>query len=192
MRYLKALYFLIGSVLIATAGEGVWELVVKPAYPVLLNSVVRLSTFGVRSLEDQIYQEIAKGDYERTSAQLFITVQLIFIFAGLMVIPFTYIIRRKASKLYAKTKKIGDRSEIDQDLNRIFSIASTVYEVKAEANIRQLILIDSPYIDDGYIKRLRSKAASIRNKQDYEILVKQLKEIATSNHVDYPNFDIMS
>ena len=70
-RLYKLALGLVSTVILGAIGSGLWDAVFKPAFPKLVDFMLTISTLGLRELQDGMYVEIARGNYERAGLATF-------------------------------------------------------------------------------------------------------------------------
>jgi len=193
-----------GLLLLAVMGAGLFELS-KPYLTSLLNLFVSISTLGVQSLRDGIYIEVAKGTYERAGTQLLI------VLATVALMPISFLVgffsralfrprQTKDAEGEPENSVAARRSKFRESvgfaiavfflLTIIAQTAQTIYIVRAARLIEQLQIVVAPYIPQETRLELASRAALIRNHEDYVRLVNELNDMAMSHGIQPPDFSV--
>jgi hypothetical protein len=81
LKFIKNRKFLtiLGSLLLAVVGNGLWEYIVKPSLSILRDIFLNIATLGISNFKDDCYQLIARGFSESASLSLFSELNAIYI-----------------------------------------------------------------------------------------------------------------
>jgi hypothetical protein len=66
----KSVLWIIGAIVISILSNGIWEFLIRPVLLYFQNGLLNLITLGIQEYKDAIYQEIARGHYDRASEDL--------------------------------------------------------------------------------------------------------------------------
>lgn len=197
---------LVGAIALAVVGNAVWEMV-RPGLAWTTSGVLDVATFGLATLRDSIYQNIAMGFHERASASL-----LAFatgLFGGAFLITGIAAIRRARRVSKNSESDVVDGTEEDTPKkNRsnylwftgfyllamfiylMLNHARTIYIIRAGAHLTQMISIADPYLPVDQRIMVRADLAAMQNREDYVALEGKLAEIVKENGRPIPEFNI--
>lgn len=188
----------IGTIILGAVGSGVWDTLVKPSVPKIGEYALYILTFGIDSLRDGIYQQIAKGGTEHAGLYLLSSFSGI-LFGGTASILFMFVVVKNS-------KKESLRQSMDKATGRkgyplvifmgamliIFAINSTktIYIVTAGNHITQMQHIAGPYISKEQRVYVRSQVARMASKKDYDSINDYLGGVLKQQKIDAPPFTI--
>jgi hypothetical protein len=84
-RYAKGFLALLGAILLGALGSGLWELVLKGLMNSSRDVLLNLVSFGLHSIKDITYSQIARGFHEEASMNLLLFTVTIIILLGLFL-----------------------------------------------------------------------------------------------------------
>lgn len=151
-----------------------------------------IATLGLTSLRDGLYEEVARGAYERAAEKHYVIVLSIVSEAILAFSLMTFL------------KKKGTPAKKDKEHNRrflafflliaavIFSLqlAQTIYANRAAAHMEQMQRLVAPYITQDQRLILASRFASMHTRKEYVDLLDEMSAIATANGKRVPEMSI--
>lgn len=204
---LKVVLGVAATIVLGAVGSGVWELVFSPSFTWLGRSLLTVVTLGLESVSDAIYVDVAKGHHELPSLivyNLLGTIILMSLLFGFFVIQNSLLRSKFRQSPEGKTpeqlkglKRRADYLLIWLLLVMTF-LCTTVfvrsvmhtYTNIAVTYFNQCLTIVLPYVSPEEERRLRSEFARISSRKNYEQLVNELREHATSNSIQLPEFSI--
>lgn len=192
----KLLLWLSGTLVIGALGSGLWEVAFKPGLYWLGNALLDIGTLGLTSLRDGIYEEIARGSYERASEKTFSI--LVGIFAGMPITAITIALlsSRKAegppSRLMGllRYQRVIILLGVALSAFLIIQSARLIYINRAANHLEQLQRIVAPYVPPEQGIVYASRASQLHTRQQYVELLDELTEVAKKNNAYVPTFDI--
>lgn len=217
-RWEKIALGLVGSVLLGGIGSGVWELALKPLGQWCGRLALTGATLGSNSVRDSIYREAAKGYHEASALNMFsLTVFVMFAICSFalgvangkrraskdkhvlaseiaMLEP-----EEKASFLEKKIKLLRRKLYISELVVIGFGVLLASIQLvdllkleqanAAYTYFAQSMAICRPYIGDQQAQVMQSRFAAINGRNDYLKLADDLKQIATANQRNLPEFN---
>lgn len=202
---IKYLFYFAGTLVVGGLGSGVWEYILKPLFSNGVDFILDLSTLGIETFKNSVYEEISQGFSEKNSIKiynLFITLLM-----GSFVIFFLLMFDRiKAIKekliLTENTKEKKEKKNIELEVSNIeiklrififltscFFLILLIYTKKLDYINNSIIYytklkdITSPYVSDLELKKITSNFAQIKNKNDYVSLINKLHSISEENNL---------
>ena len=202
---IKYLFYFAGTLVVGGLGSGVWEYILKPLFSNGVDFILDLSTLGIETFKNSVYEEISQGFSEKNSIKiynLFITLLM-----GSFVIFFLLMFDRiKAIKekliLTENTEKKKEKKNIELEVSNIeiklrififltscFFLILLIYTKKLDYINNSIIYytklkdITSPYVSDLELKKITSNFAQIKNKNDYVSLINKLHSISEENNL---------
>lgn len=188
-NYSKTAIWVFGSLSLAILGSALWDFAFKPLFLWCAEQIAFLTNLGSTALSDAMYQEIAKGNYERVSLivyQSLLSLMLGIVTGALMVrqLRTREWIKRPSSRLLLIMIAIISGTMILQSIR-------TSYIVRAANHLEQLQSIVAPYVPQDQTILIRSKIAQIQTQRDYEGIVREMTEIINKNKLVLPTFDAL-
>lgn len=92
----KAIFGVIGALIIGGLGNGVWEYVFEPAFTWGLSGILNVATLGAQTFKDELYGEIAKGFHEESSLSL---ANSLYYWVGYGVAFWLFLLTRRTKRL---------------------------------------------------------------------------------------------
>ncbi|MCG3653311.1 hypothetical protein [Aliarcobacter butzleri] len=186
----------IGTVLIASISNGVWEYLLKPLLSFSINLILDLSTLGIESFKNSIYQSISKGFTEKASLLTFMYIT--FMIASFMMSSLFIIFSRYRRRLNKTKEKLNFKKNLLFLSIIIFSYfiltfiqnSQLLYINNAIIHYKQLISISTPYISEQELKVFNSRFSLIKNKNDYEKLINDLYIILEKNNLELKRINV--
>ena len=202
---IKYLFYFAGTLVVGGLGSGVWEYILKPLFSNGVDFILDLSTLGIETFKNSVYEEISQGFSEKNSIKiynLFITLLM-----GSFVIFFLLMFDRiKAIKekliLTENTEEKKEKKNIELEVSNIeiklrififltscFFLILLIYTKKLDYINNSIIYytklkdITSPYVSDLELKKITSNFAQIKNKNDYVSLINKLHSISEENNL---------
>lgn len=188
----KILWVLITLVL-GALGSGLWELAFRPILSLLATGALDIVTLGLDSLRNSLYEEAARGQYERVSITVLSAVAGIMsgVTASVLVLP---ILMRRIN---ADRKNDSSARRFTTVLILVFvtTIAlllcqRVIYINRATNHFEQLAQIASPYQSEAERLLIRSQFAQVTTREQYTKVVGLLSVVALSNKARIPGFTI--
>lgn len=200
----KQIFSFIAAALIIPA---FWEYIGKPGLEYLFKGFLVLGNFLHSTVRDAVYQEIAKGLYERETVLL---ASLFFILPTVYILIRTIeITSRRRERLIEKNKNLKELKVNNPDafekhliktrnsliliavllvLMSAFPVAQLQYKSNAISRFNQALRICRPYLTEEEYTKIESEFSSIENSQDYLRLYRQLESLAKTNGKKLPEF----
>jgi hypothetical protein len=117
-RYAKGFLALLGAILLGALGSGLWELVLKGLMNSSRDVLLNLVSFGLHSIKDITYSQIARGFHEEASMNLLLFTVTIIILLGLFlslfgIVSLRILIRKQEAILLEldSLKQVEDQSK---------------------------------------------------------------------------------
>lgn len=181
------------TLILGALGSGLWELILRPALAFLGNSALDIVTLGLDSLRNDLYQEAARGQYERVGISVLSAISgtLAGITIAAIVLPF--LLKRRLSN------QIVQRSTRQFAISLLMIFTTTfvlllfqrvIYVNNAINYFEQLCLIVEPYQTEQERSLIRSEYAQATTRQEYVAIVERLAKIAKNNNAKIPEFNI--
>lgn len=190
----KWLVGIFGTIVLGALGSGLWQIILGPLVYKIGRIFLGLLSLIFVTLNNNIFQEIAKGFHE--SHSLFLLELAVGGLAGILIslIVLNSNLRRKerANKLVPGILD-SKRAYYIWILASIFSLSFLLgglfiaaYENLYITRFEQILTICSPYISQNETSKFHSQFAQIKSKIDYENIVSSLENIAKSNNLSLP------
>jgi len=185
----------IGGVIGAGASGALGDMLFKPVFTWLGESILTVATLGLAAVRDSLYVDIAKGNYERASL-LFVSLFFGILSGGLIGIILAALFK-SPPKDTAKPREINFFAGFSILL--LFGIFAgylliawvrVSYVVRAAAHIEQFQRVVAPYVPDSERIKMASSVAQIKSRADYVAVIDQMTKIANDNHLVVPTFDV--
>jgi hypothetical protein len=195
----------LATILLGAIGSGLWDVILKPTLPWLLNISLNIVTFGVQATKDEIYMEIARG---APSASIKMILMFSSAFTAAICVDNTL---RYSKRYFGKikeqrnntgdggimcdsTSKTGWKLTLFIAMFSIFSFvflllitARAVYIDDASANMRNAITITAPFLTDKKRLEYLSRIAQMKSRADFEKIYVELQELSKQNGSTIPN-----
>ena len=194
----KNLLWLAGTLLIGALGSGLWEAVVKPSMLWFGTLMLDVATLGLSSLRDGMYQDVAKGTYERAGVMLLALATGIL--CGFLTAPIAAgrILRKRdeSSRPGSATARMFRKNWVLVTFALAFTMIFFVsffrisYIVRASNYADQLARITAPYFSEEDRLMVQSELAQVETREDYIRLVERLRKVASENNASVPDFAI--
>ncbi len=188
----KFLATLVGTVVLGAIGSGLWDIAFKPALLWESDILLSIGTLGLKSVQDSIYVEIAKGNYERAALLWFVSAvsMLVGIFFG----AFTglFLVKRGVAEVAARllpTRALMLITALFAGFLMIGAVRLT-YIVRAANHLEQCQRIVAPYMTEIERLAMRSQVALISSRDDYIRTLTEVSSIAKRQAISLPDFDI--
>jgi uncharacterized membrane protein YvlD (DUF360 family) len=203
-RFYKWALALLGTVFLGAVGSGLWDAIIKPILPRIFDVALNISTLGLEEVRNEMYGEIARGNYERAGL---ITFQFMIGAISGKTIALTFILNIISKESFSINYFSRDNKRIRFILSRRFIAAllfvqclvvgfmiidqfRVTYIVEAAAHIHQIQEIVYPVISEDQRKAFISRAAQISSRDDYEKMEGDIKIIAEKHDLKIPIFTI--
>lgn len=183
-----------GVIITGVLTSALWEAVIKPYSNWFLGFLVSVATLGLRSFQNGIYLDIAKGFHEDISLRL-MAFAYSFVLAFFILTPILAFFTKKYKsreelengKLYSYANSIVDNIALVA-LFFAFSfvvfaldVSRTIYVNQSITYYSQIKDIAAPYLSQEDLKRIDSNFAQIRNVNDYSEVTSGLESIIFAN-----------
>lgn len=188
--WLKAIFALIGSILIGGIGSGVWEKILSPLFNFISNSITTILSFLSSTYSDSLYQS-ATHVYNTNNSSLL----LIYIISILL---FIYALNSKKDNNFinglVKASKVYTQGWTGIVFAGSLLILSIFFVTRYDAinTIRsysqQQMEIVRPYIGEQKYFQLRSDYLKIQNKNDFEKFLINLYKAGESSNIKIDKF----
>jgi len=177
------------TILLGALGSGLWEVAVKPIMLRLTTFAVDLLSYVFTNFQNNIYNDIAKGNVDRTGRLILALLSggCIGIFIG------NYSKLKKASSSSNeenKNKSVLMRRELLAALFALtflsFNFTTTTFVIDQINKFEQSLSIAAPFLDQREILIIRSKFSQLKSKEEYIALMKRLHTISEGNKQYFP------
>ncbi|WP_138920285.1 hypothetical protein [Acinetobacter sp. P8-3-8] len=194
---------ILGTIILGGLGSGVWEILLKPILSFLSNGVINFLVDTSTSFSNEIYQSISMRSLDRFQAK---TYSLIVTFLGLITILICLLLFTKVKRKLDEER--DGINEFEKDKNwplrnhKNFYIFMTFYFflgcipffiytydgiktnfiAKKVIAFEYLLKVNGDVLTDIELKKIESEFAQIRNAEDYQKIMIDLKEIADQNN----------
>ena len=188
----NTLGFILTSIFLGVVGSGLWDILFRPGFGWLSQTLFEAFTFGSESLQDLSYESAALDPRPLPSLLLLLFSPAVFsgVFLGLVM------------RRMRRTREILTGEKNQPNLRRVqilgyfllgffttlafigvFSVSVVNKSVAVWRIFHTNLEIVSPYITDAEKETLNSEFRSIKSKSDYEALSQQLVSIAKKNDI---------
>jgi hypothetical protein len=193
----------VAAIVLGVIGSGVWENAVRPLLTWISEKLLYIGTLGATSFRNNIYVDVARGQYERVALSNYsITIGLVI--ALIVTLVTVYFLIRFARDRDIKLDRTNVNYRRLQRFNNFFSMpvflffitflvvnfARDTYAARAATHLAQMQTIVAPYVDERTRLELASRSARVQNRDDYVRLLGEIEAIATKNKLYTPNFDV--
>ena len=210
---LSAVLTVTGALILGALGSGLWELLVKPLLFWVSTLFLNVATLGINSLRDGLYEEIARGNdpsglvtFNLVISGFSIFVISILFFAPLAVWQITGEILRKRnlvranaviSKLQLPSQRlrvlrrglIGLGAVASLELGLFFIILTReTFVANGVIYLEQSQRAIAPHLTNDERIGLRSRAAQMQSKVDFDKLNAEILKVALENKVQLLKF----
>ena len=214
---LKVAGSILGAIFLGAVGSGVWENLLGPLLRSSRDLVLNISSLGINKFRDSVYVSIAKDFHELSSVNVHIALEMFFFVLFIFCSVALIILRRALLDRLGKIQDGQNQREEKKDpsyllagkvwrsmswlaaivsIYLIFATISFVQGIKyayinsAVTHFHQLLTISAPYLDTKNRERISSSFAQIKNKNDYQQIIDNLRKVAVENKQQPPDFDI--
>jgi hypothetical protein len=191
---LKKVAWVAGTLFLGGLGSGLWEAALKPSATWVGRFALGVVTLGMKSLKNDLYQQVAKGFHEQASVStlsLFSGCLAGFVFSAVLI---PYMRRNRGSVI--EKPFIWSSTGWKIWLIPLFFITFIFFQVfrtsfitRGSNHLEQTVKIISPYIDSEERVRFQSKCALIQSREDFITIQNEAKSIAAKNSVTLPTFE---
>ena len=188
----KKMVWLAGTLLVGALGSGLWEAILKPGFVWVTTGMLDVATLGLASLRDGMYEEVARGVYERAALyMLLISIGgSIGLFGGGMVGAIR--VRRKLAQESSPpaTRRmivmlVALPIALTFLLVQVFRLS---YVVRASSYIEQLQRIAAPAMPAEKRLLYRSRIAQVVTRDEFVLIVDELTATAKEAGFKVPSF----
>jgi hypothetical protein len=204
---------IVGTVVLGALGSGLWDVALKNVFTALGRAMLTGISFVYVHLNDTIYLEIAKGHTDRVSLWLVSCFALLF--GSLTGLATGYLSIRYANATHVQNAHgepcklkplqrflicLSDKRKVLNGvvllstlfLVSIFLVQSCMlfYVSNAITQYEQEYAICLPFLNDHDRAFNRSQFAQIRTREDYERVLQILQQVAATNNIALPKFNI--
>jgi hypothetical protein len=192
------------TILLGAVGSGLWEIALKPGGYWSWHAVLTAATFGSKFLKDQVYLEAAKGNHEAIARH---STRILYWFLGMAsgAVTSVVVITMRSLRADEESPQRTPTLWTNQRFIRysmslmilllVYSMgAFFVQDLKVNtANelytyFEQSLNICRPNLSEHQEQVLRSRYSALRTKDEYMQITNELKQIASSNHLNLPEF----
>lgn len=207
----------IGGLALGALGNAVWELLFRPILFWTSDFFLNVATLGIKSLRDDLYVEIARGLYDRSGlfvlALIILSAATFFIVSAIGLSFFAW--SRIASLLRKKNlTKARPVSRLEAPIPpsqrlRILRWLSVVYIAACALEVGLLVVILArqsfvtngavyvdqsqrilaPYLTDNESAMLKSRAAQMKSRLDFDEFNSNVVKAAKAHNVRLPSFE---
>jgi hypothetical protein len=213
---LSVVLAVVGALVLGALGSGLWELLFKPLLTWITTLFLNIATLGINSLRDDLYAEIAKGIYDRAGLlglALLVAGVTAFFLSIATLFPLTIwmlvggrIRKRNLVKAGAAVKSGMSIPPSRQFRTLRWSMVALISASLFEASVTfisftrenfistgavyldQSQRIIAPFLTDDQRVVLRSRAASMQTRADFDNLNSDIVNVAQTNKVSLPKF----
>lgn len=194
-NFVKSLLWLLGTLVIGALGSGLWEVAFKPGLYWLGKVLLDIGTLGLTGLRDAIYEEIARGNYERAAERTFSILIGIVAWIPISVVMVTLIGPNMKERKNSWTIGLIRSQKLLLIGIALFIFlmvqgARLIYINRAANHLEQLQRIVAPYITPEQRIIYSSRASQLHTRHQYVELLNELTEVAKKNRTYIPTFDI--
>jgi hypothetical protein len=211
----KFILGVVGAIALGALGSGLWNILLEPLFAWVGRGLINVFTFGISSIRDSFYAEIAKGHHAQATLLI-----LYLIFVSITFALGYFFPRKKPSDedLKKKRRKIlskvasPDEELSDEELRSrlslyihkrtrfiyligllffsvfLFRYITISYVNKAVTHFEQCYEICLPFFDEKQAVAIKSNFAQINTKKSYIELIEELGRVAEANNVKLPSF----
>jgi len=187
--------FLVVTVGLGALGSGVWDWLLKPSLTGISRLLLNVTTFGIKTFKDSLYQEIARGLHEQASISM---VTLLYSVLPGFILGFVVSRWRHRLRRGTASPSPPPRWLIEAFAGVLVVVAITLliqgnqlfYINRAVAHSSQLFAITAPYISEESRLTYRSKFAQIASSEDYAALDRELVAVCRAKALKCPSFSI--
>lgn len=190
----------IGVVVLALLTNVIWE-VLKPLSGGIIVFIIRVTTLGIKKLNDSIYKEIARGLHENTSLQIYVIVTGLVLGLVFIILIGSYLSLRRDKQ---KDEIVNRNSWIERIFRSkkmlyfsfIYGVfllcflsldaVQTIYINRSVTYYFQIITIINPNISDQQYKVFNSRFSQIENSKDYLKIITEIEKFAKENNIVLP------
>ena len=197
---IKKVFAIILTIILGAIGAGIWDHFLEPGFKIFSGVILKIITLGIKGLEDDIFLSIAKGFHEISS--LLVLVILFGIISGFLFGIVVYNARSLSPK---EDKNISNEGSSDVQRYRFILILMIIFfiVIMTWSGFRNAYINDqityyhqlydtvAPFIDEEEKLMIKSNFAQIKNKNDYDVIINQLKKIADENNQTYTEYTIL-
>jgi hypothetical protein len=187
------LAWLVVTLVLGALGSGLWELAFRPFLAYLGTAALDVVTLGLESLRNGLYEEAARGQYERVS------IAILSAGAGIMAGITTVVLFLPAFRRKVQKERESGTSGKPFRAALVLLFATTMalllfqriaYVNRAANYYEQLATIAAPYLTETQRLQVRSQFAQVTTRAQYVALIEQLRTAALSNRAHAPEFTI--
>ena len=191
----------LAAILLGAIGSGLWNVALGPVLSWTGNALLTAASFGVESVKNGVYREIAKGFHEQAG----VTWLKIFS-AFLMAIPFVFLFFTFLHRpvFAAIQKSVRGSADSPPRPKRMLVVLCLLllfccsfffiqylyvaYSNRAITHFRQSLSICMPRLDQQQEEDVLAKFAKIQCKNDYTAIMEELTEVANAASDELPDF----
>lgn len=181
------------TLVLGALGSGLWELAFKPVLSWLATLGLDIVTLGLDSLRNGLYEEAAKGQYERVG------IALVSALAGTLAAITTIVL------LVPRRQRIRHATEaIDQSRRRLFDALPLLflttlalllfqricYINRAVNYFQQLATIAAPYLSEQERLLVHSKFSQVATREQYLVVISNLQSVGREHGAVVPEFTV--
>ncbi len=210
----KRVLSVVGTILLGAIGSGLWNIAIDPFFSLIGRNIIYFGSFGFNIVRNLFYMDIAKGHHDQSSLLILATMLFVGSFLLGNNFPFKKRTEKQINEYRNKiiSKELGKNIKLDdieylEVLERftlkfkfkvylfyifffsmfVFKFITNSYTNKTITDFNQSFLICKPYMETGEENTIMSKFYQIQSKEDLEVIIKRLNEIAEENNLKLPN-----
>lgn len=176
-------------IILGAIGSGLWSYAFDPLLSYSSDITLKAITFGFKSLEDQIFLEIAKGFHERPSLLL---LSFTFgLFLGLLIVMLLALLlspQKYIPDVLTNRTFISGLLLLFILVMLLFIMFRTFYINDQITYYNQLYDIVAPFTDEEERLLITADFAQIENKENYIKIISHLKDIARDNNQTFREY----
>ena len=196
-----------GAIVLGIGANVAWDLL-KPLTRFLFEVTLNLSILGMDRFKDGMYQQIAKGFHESASLDVFIFTHIIFLVFFLAMTLLLFVLRKIlidsynnksffVDKIISFPKKLYKSNlfiwllvfyALFISTTTVLVSVREVYVNNAMTHFEQLSQIVRPHTSVEQDILYKSSFSQIQNRDDYILIINELKKVAIEEQLSIPKF----
>ena len=199
---------ILGTIGVGILTNALWD-AIRPATRSFYEFLLNISILGIDKFKDGIYLDIAKGHHEIFSINtygLIIGILLSFVILSLLIAARRVLkededhaFAKSIDKLFSWPKQATPKGFLTFILiYTVFAITIISLNLVKETYINdaityyeQMLSITAPYLSSEEYIQIESEFAQIKNKSDYQFVVRKLELTASEHDLETPEFSFI-
>ncbi|CAL95692.1 hypothetical protein [Azoarcus olearius] len=189
----KKILWLIATLVLGALGSGLWELAFRPFFALLASGALDVVTLGLDSLRNGLYEEAARGQYERVSITILSAGAGVMVGITMVLLLFPFFRQR----LEGTRPSVAGSRKFTLALPLVFATTMMLllfqrnaYINRAANHFEQLATIAAPFQSQEQRLQLHSEFAQMNTRETYVRLVETLSALAKAKGARVPEFTI--